>query len=168
MTTDRQRCVLLGIGNPDRGDDAVGRVVARQLRGFSLTNIEVIEHDGEGAALLTQLDGAVAAFVVDASASGAPAGTIRRFDVSAAPLPCLAFGLSTHGFGLAMAIELARTLGQLPPRCIIYAIEGVSFETGAPLSAPVQAAVAEVAQRLLGEITDRTERKDDSLCMKHR
>lgn len=158
---DNSQCIVLGIGNPDRGDDAAGRAVARQLRGFSPTNIEVIEHDGEGATLLTQFDGAAVAFVVDASASGAPPGTIRRFDVSAAPLPDLAFGLSTHGFGLAMAIELARTLGQLPPQCIIYAIEGASFEMGAPLSAPVQAAVAEVARRLLAEIPDWEERKDN-------
>ena len=168
MRKDAPRCIVLGIGNPDRGDDAVGRVVARHLRGFSPANTKIVEHDGEGTALLTQFDGAAVTFVVDASASGTPPGTIRRFDVSSAPLPDLAFGLSTHGFGLAMAIELARTLGQLPPRCIIYAIEGSSFETGAPLSPPVQAAVAEIARRLLAEITDRTAPMDGSPCMKHR
>jgi hydrogenase maturation protease len=161
MTSDRPYCIVLGIGNPDRGDDAVGRAVAGHLRGLSVANIKVIEHDGEGTALLTHFDGAAMAFLVDASASGAPAGTIRRFDVSAAPTPDLAFGLSTHGLGLSMAIELARALGQLPPRCIIYAIEGASFETGAPLSPPAQAAVAEVSRRLSAEIDDQAKQKDD-------
>jgi hydrogenase maturation protease len=161
MTNDGARCVVLGIGNLDRGDDAAGRAVAWHLRSFSLANIEILEHDGEGTALLARLDGAAVAFLVDASASRAGPGTIRRFDVSERPLPDLALGLSTHGFGLAMAIELARTLGQLPPRCVVYTIEAGSFEPGAPLSPLVQAAVAEVAHRLCAEISDAAERGAD-------
>jgi hydrogenase maturation protease len=160
MMSNRPRCIVLGVGNPDRGDDAAGRVVARDLRSLSLADVAVIEHDGEATALFAQFDGAAAAFVVDASASGAAPGTIRRFDVSAAPLPDLAFGLSTHGFGLAMATELARALGQLPPRCIIYTIEGGSFQLGASLSAPVATAVAAVVQRLRAELNDQGEGAD--------
>jgi hydrogenase maturation protease len=161
MTNDGCRRVVLGIGNPDRGDDAAGRIVAQHLRGLLPVDIEIIEHDGEGMSLLGQLDGTAAAFLVDASASDAPPGTIRRFDVGAAPMPHLAFGLSTHGFGLAMAIELARTLNQLPPRCIVYAIEGASFEPGAPLSPPMQTAVAEVARRLRAEIGHQARTEDN-------
>ena len=110
--------------------------------------------------LLARFDGAAMAFLVDACASGAPAGT------SAASMSCRTaarprFWVSTHGFGLAEAIELARALGQLPPRCIVYAIEGGSFETGAPLSPPAQAAVAEVSRRLSAEIDDQAKQKDD-------
>ncbi len=161
MTNDGARCVVLGIGNLDRGDDAAGRAVAWHLRSFSPANVEILEHDGEGTALLARLDGAAVAFLVDASASQAAPGTIRRFDVSAMPLPDLALGLSTHGFGLAMAIELARALGRLPPRCVVYTIEAGSFEPGAALSAPIQAAVAEVAHRLCAEINDPAERRAD-------
>jgi hydrogenase maturation protease len=161
MTNDGARCVVLGIGNLDRGDDAAGRAVAWHLRSFSPANVEILEHDGEGTALLARLDGAAVAFLVDASASRAAPGTIRRFDVTATPLPDLALGLSTHGFGLATAIELARALDQLPPRCVIYTIEGGLFEPGAPLSPPVQAAVAEVARRLRAEIGNPAERRAD-------
>ena len=152
MTNDRPRCIVLGIGNPDRGDDAAGPAVAQHLRSLLPPGVEVVTHSGEATALIVQMEGATLAFVVDACASGAPPGTIHRFDVSAAPLPDVALGLSTHGFGLATAIELARTLGQLPRRCIVYAIEGASFETGAPLSPPVTAGVAEAARRLRAEI----------------
>lgn len=160
MASASPRRIVLGVGNPDRGDDAAGRAVARHLRRLLPANVEVVEHDGEATTLLVQIDGATAAFVVDACASGAPAGTIRRFDVSAAPLPELGFGLSTHGFGLGMAIELARTLDQLPQQCIVYAIEGASFETGAPLSPPVAAAVGDVARRLYAEIADQMQKED--------
>ena len=148
MTRDRPRRVVLGIGNPERGDDAAGREVARLLRKMLPQDVAVAELDGDAADLLTRLEGAAAAFLVDACASDGSAGTVRRFDVVATPLPQHTFGLSTHALGLVEAIELARALGQLPPRCIVYAIEGASFDAGAPLSSPVAAAVAEVARRL--------------------
>jgi len=151
MARDGRRLVL-GIGNPERGDDASGRVVARLLRGKLPAGFEIVEVDGEATALLAQLEDAQEAFLVDACVSGAPAGTIRRFDVSAGPLPPGKFGLSTHSFGLKEALELARTLGSLPPRCIVYAIEGQSFELGEPLSPQVAAAATNVAARLRGEL----------------
>ncbi len=153
MTSDCPRRLVLGIGNPDRGDDAAGRNIARLLRWMLPHDVEVAEHDGEATGLLARLEGAAVAFLVDACASGAPAGTVQRFDVSAAALPQRAFGASTHGFGLADAIELARALGCLPPRCVVYAIEGASFEAGAPLSPAVAVVIADVARRLLAEIT---------------
>jgi hydrogenase maturation protease len=157
------RRIVIGIGNPDRGDDAAGRYVARLSRPMLPDNVVVVEHDGEATALVACLDGVDAAFLVDACSSGAPAGTVRRFDAAAARLPSVAFGLSTHGFGLAEAIELARVLGQLPPRCVVYAIEAARFEAGAALSPPVRAAAAEVARRLCIEIADldNTAREED-------
>jgi hydrogenase maturation protease len=146
--------MVLGVGNPDRGDDAAGRTVARLLRGMLPQDVEVAELDGEATDLLARLDGIATAFLIDACASDVSAGTVYRFDVGAAPLPQHAFTVSTHGFGLAEAIELARALGQLPPRCVVYAIEGGTFEAGAPLSPPVAAAVGDVARRLLAEVTD--------------
>ena len=156
------RCsrIVLGIGNPDRGDDAAGPAVARLLDGTLAADIEVAEHGGEAAALLGRLDGVNEAYLVDACASGASAGTVLRFDAASAPLPLGLFGLSTHSFGLAEAIELGRALGQLPRHCIVYAIEGGAFEAGEPLSPPVEAAVAEVARRLRAEIISEEHREE--------
>ena len=157
MANDYPRCIVLGIGNPDRGDDGAGPAVARQLWELSLQDVEVIEHGGEATALVAQMDGAASVFLIDACASGAPPGTIRRFDASAAPAPAeIALGLSTHGFGPAAAVELARSLGQLPHRCIIYTIEGASFAPGAPLSPYVATGVAQVVVRVCAEIADST------------
>lgn len=149
------RRIVIGIGNPDRGDDAAGRSVVRLLRPLLPDDVAVTEHDGEATSLLAQLDGADAAFLVDACASGGPVGTVYRFDTAAAPLPAGGFGLSTHGFGLSEGIELARALGQLPRCCIVYAIEGGCFETGAALSPQVRISVVDVVHRLLAEITDQ-------------
>jgi hydrogenase maturation protease len=111
-------------------------------------------------ALITQMNRAERVFLIDACVSGARPGTIHRFDVSAAPVPAVAVGLSSHGFGVAAAIELARALGQLPDQCIIYTIEAGSFEMGAPLSPRVAAGVVEVAGRVLAEIANYASRED--------
>ncbi len=147
--------MVVGIGNPDRGDDAAGPAVVQRLRGALGQDIELAEENGETAALLARIERVDAAYLVDACASGAPAGTVMRFDAAATPLPHHTFGLSTHGLGLAEAIELARALGQLPPTCVVYAIEGASFEAGAPLTPAISDAVAEVARRLRAEISGR-------------
>lgn len=147
--------IVIGLGNPDRGDDAAGREVARRLRETGLLSADILELDGEATALLARLEGASAAILVDASISGGPPGMVRRFDVAAGPLPSGAFGVSSHGFGLAEAIELARALGALPPRCIVYAIEGERFDIGAPMSACVWAAIGGLAQRVRDELENR-------------
>jgi hydrogenase maturation protease len=146
------RRIVVGIGNPDRGDDGAGRLVAQRLSGVLPAEVAVIEHDGEAASLLDRLDGVHAAFLIDACLSGQPSGTVRRVDVDAEALPDLQFGLSTHGFGLAEAIALGKALGSLPPRCVIFAIEAASFETGAALSPAVADAVETVAATVRDEV----------------
>jgi len=143
-------CLVVGIGNADRGDDAVGHLVARRLGARRIAGVRVLERSGESSGLLDCLSGAQAAYLVDASRSGKPPGTVSRHDVAAAPLPRAASGCSTHGLGLAEAIELARALGRLPRRCVVYAIEGHAYDIGAPLS-PAVAAAAEQAARMIAE-----------------
>jgi hydrogenase maturation protease len=146
------RALVIGIGNPDRGDDGAGRAIAQRLQGLVPKDVEVLEHDGEATALVARLDGAPAVLIVDACQSGAHAGTVHRFEAHRAPLPAAQFGLSTHGFGLASAIELARALSQLPQPCIVYAVEGKCFEPGAGLSPPLTAAIDTIASRILAEL----------------
>jgi hydrogenase maturation protease len=149
---DGKACRVIGLGNPDRGDDGAGRAVARWLAGRLPPGVEILERGGEAADLLACLEGAAAVYLVDASALAGAPGRVRRFDAAAAPLPAQSFAFSTHGLGLAEAVELARALGSLPPRCVVYAIEGRDFAPGAPLSPAVAAAVAEAGGLLTREI----------------
>ena len=110
--------------------------------------VEIVQSAGDMSQVLTQLQGADAAILVDASSSGAAAGAVQRFDVVAKPLPRELFSVSTHGIGVADAIELARVLGDLPAVCIVYAIEARRFDAGEALSAAVAAAVPQVAERV--------------------
>jgi hydrogenase maturation protease len=142
------RRLIVGVGNRDRGDDAVGRVVAERLRACGFQDIEIIEESGEAARLLDCFVGADTVWLLDAAMSGAPIGTIQCFDVSAAPLPQGQTMVSTHGFGLAEAIELARALKRLPRQCIVYTVEIDSCEMGAPLTPEVAAGAQELQARI--------------------
>ncbi len=143
--------VVVGLGNLLRGDDAAGIAVVRRLR--AAAGVRAVEQDGGAIALADAIRGARAAFVVDA-ASGAIPGRVRRWDAVAQPLPHGLFGASSHGFGVAEGIELARALGELPPTCIVYALEGARFDLGALMSEAVEDAVVEVARRIEAELND--------------
>lgn len=145
-------CLVIGIGNPDRGDDAVGRVVAHRLRAHCVPGVQVVEHGGETAGLLACFEKAETVYLIDAMVAGAPPGTISRFDVAAMELPHTRFGYSTHGLGLAEAIELARALGRLPRHCIVYAVEIHASEIGAALSPEVAVAADKVAAMIRDEM----------------
>src|SRR5512145_3075445 len=122
--------LIIGIGNEYRSDDAAGLIVARRLKERLADSVKVIEQSGDGAALMEAWRGAETVIIFDAVMSGAAAGTIHRFDVSAQPLPKSGFRCSTHAFGVAEAIELARALGELPRSLIVYGIEGNNFAAG--------------------------------------
>lgn len=146
------KVLIIGIGNPYRRDDAVGLIVARALREKNLDNIEVLELSGEGSALIEAWQGAERVIVIDAVCSDATPGTIFRFETHRQPIPTKFFRYSTHNFGLAEAIELARSLGQLPKELIVYGIEGKDFSPGEGLSFEVAHVVSQVLKQILSDI----------------
>jgi hydrogenase maturation protease len=147
-TTEKSKTLIIGVGNPDRGDDAAGILVARQLKRASPEGFEVIEQIGDGAALMDAWQGFDTVILVDAVQSGAPPGTIHRLDARAQPIPSRFFHCSTHAFGVAEAIETARALDRLPPRVLVFGIEGNNFGAGEEISDKISAACTEVAARI--------------------
>ena len=143
------RTLIIGLGNEYRRDDAVGLVVARRLRQAAPKSVGVLEETGEGASLLESWQDADTVILIDAVQSGAAPGTLHRLDAHAQPIAKKFFRFSTHAFGLAEAVELGRALGRLPPRLIVYGIEGKSFEAGVGLSPEVEAAALEAVERVL-------------------
>lgn len=141
--------LVIGLGNPDRGDDGVGRLVARLLRDCLPPTVIIEEQDGAAADLIERLRDAGNVILIDAAVTGAPAGTIHDIDCTGdgAALPTAA-SASSHGLGVAEAIALARVLHGLPSICRLYAIEGVTFGPGAAMSPAVAAAAEELAVRL--------------------
>jgi hydrogenase maturation protease len=130
--------LMIGIGNPDRGDDAAGVLAARHVHGG-----RVIEW-ADCSVLLDLWEDADDVIVIDAMCSGRPAGTIQRFDAWRDRLPAHGF-VSTHAFGVAEAVEMARALDRLPGRLTVYGIEASDLTVGAAPCPEVAAAAQDVA-----------------------
>jgi hydrogenase maturation protease len=149
---DHSHLLIVGIGNPFRSDDAAGIVLSRLLRDCVPPGVRVIEETGEGAALLDAWRGATAVILVDAVQSGAAPGTFHRLDLRAQEIPHQFFRYSTHAFGVAEAVELARALNRLPPRLIFHGIEGKQFASGEGLSPEVERALPSTLHYILEDV----------------
>jgi len=147
--------VVIGVGNPARGDDAAGLEVVRRVRASSQAAAAFRESNGDAAALMDMWTGYARAIVADAAHGGGAAGHVHRFQAERGPLPAALLATSTHDFGVACAVELARALGRLPPEVVVYAIEGEDYSHGRELSAAVEAAVAALVPRIREELTSR-------------
>ncbi|HVA00907.1 MAG TPA: hydrogenase maturation protease [Terriglobia bacterium] len=147
-----ENVLVIGIGNSYRRDDAVGLVVARELKERAQASVTVLEHGGEGADLMEVWRDARLVILVDAARSGAQAGALHRIDCNLEPLPPSMFGDSTHAFSVAEAVELSRVLGRLPGRLIVFGIEGEDYRIGTELSPAVRLAVPKVVDAVLEEI----------------
>jgi hydrogenase maturation protease len=146
------KSLVVGIGNPDRGDDGIGPLVARQLVGCAPPDVRITERAGDVLALIEDWAGYDTVILIDAAAPGATPGSIHRIDLMTTELPTDISLSSTHAFGVGNAVSLARTLGLLPRSLVVYAIEGANFEPGAHLSPNVAAAAEEVAAHVIAEL----------------
>jgi hydrogenase maturation protease len=145
--------VVIGVGNSLRGDDGAGLEVARRLGPGALrARVEVRTHEGEALGLLELWAGARAAIIVDAVRSGAPPGTLHRFDVSARSTAVRVKSFSsTHALDVCEAVEFARALGRLPATVVLLAVEGRSFAAGCGLSPEVQRGLAGLTRAVARE-----------------
>lgn len=139
---------MIGVGNDLRRDDGAGPAAVEGLRKESPGRFTLTTHHGEGTGLIEAWRGADTVVLIDATRSGAAPGTVQRFDVDDTPLPSEMFRCSSHQFGVAEAVEMARILGRLPRRLVVYGIEGAAFDYGEDLSPEVRRAVAEVTRRI--------------------
>jgi len=151
---------VIGVGNPERGDDGAGREVARRLAARKPCGLDVCESDGEGAALLASWEGADRVILVDACRGSGHPGRIRAVDVDDAESLARLQTVSTHSFGVAAAVGLARALGRLPSDLVIYAIEGRDFQVGRGLTPEVDRAADAVVALVVHRCRPGTQPQD--------
>ena len=137
--------IVIGLGNPDRGDDAVGVQVAREVAAERL-DVLTLEFDDPSEALDAWGPEDIVV-VADAISTGGLPGDIHVVDVLEQKLPAGNWSAGgTHAFGLAAIVELARTLDLLPRRLVVVGVEAARFEHGAPMSEAVENAVLAAAE----------------------
>ncbi|WP_018868808.1 hydrogenase maturation protease [Thioalkalivibrio sp. ALgr3] len=147
--TDKEALVI-GIGNPWRGDDGIGHAVVDALA--DTPGLATAKSHGEPAELMELWQGHDPVVLVDAIVTGATPGTLHRLDARE-PLPRGA-RYSSHGIGLAEAVELARSLDELPDTLIVHGIELARLEDGAGLSPEIRDSLARVVSRITGDLAE--------------
>ncbi len=152
----RRPPLVIGIGHRLRQDDAIGPMVIDRLRATEPGGrMDLLELSGEGAALIEAWDGREAVVVIDAMRSGRPPGALVRLDAVVEPCPADTFRHSSHQFGLAAAIEMARVLGRLPRRLTVVGVEGERFGFGDGLTPAVADALKEAMALVCAAVTER-------------
>ena len=153
----RSPTVVIGVGNPMRGDDGVGPAVIDALRVAEdrlSPGVELVAVDGEATRVIELWRERRLAVVVDAVVSGAVPGTVHRFDRPAVDeISSWRAGTSSHAAGVAEAMVLGTALDRVPDRLVLLGVEAAVIDMGGGLSAPVAAAVPV----LVTEIVDLTE-----------
>ncbi|MGO8875356.1 MAG: hydrogenase maturation protease [Acidimicrobiales bacterium] len=135
--------LVIGVGNPYRRDDGVGIAVIERLREVGVPSLDLVEESGEPVALVQRWSGRDTVVLVDAVESGAPAGTLHRFECVGGEWDVAppAAAVSTHGIGVAEAVALGDALECLPRHLVLYGIEVGDVGNGVGLSPEVAAAL---------------------------
>jgi len=157
-----QKICFIGIGNRFRSDDAAGIKIMEALSEDALPGASYLEASGEGATLIEMIEKEEVVYLFDAVSSGQKPGTIFRFDAAAEKVPAKFFNYSTHAFSVAEAVEMARALNKLPPKLILFGVEGKNFEQAKQISNEVAGAIKKVVENVKKETTILNDASDKS------
>lgn len=142
--------IVFGIGQPERGDDGAGWLVADLVANHSMPDVEVAHVSADPSSLLLdpRWDTAQTVVLVDAVVTGAEPGTVHHWDAQDLVGTVSVTSGGSHDLGVATTLALATALGRLPCDLTVVGIEAGQFEAGTPPSHAVMAAVERVAAAL--------------------
>ena len=143
--SDRAPVLVLAVGNPSRGDDAIGPELAARLEAAGLPGVEVISEFQMQVENALDLVGRERVIFVDAG-TGTPAPFELRHVHAAAEFLHTSHALSPE----AVLATYRRVTGNEPPEAWLLCVRGESFELGEALS-PAAAANLESAWLALME-----------------
>jgi hydrogenase maturation protease len=128
------RWLVVGLGNPLAGDDAIGLDIVRAAA--PMTSCDLMELPLAGTRLFDLLDREGPVLFVDAVVSDAPAGTIHLLNLPDECVHPRSFtSLSTHGWNLGEVLSLRNVLGLVSPRIALLGIEVEDVSPGSLASA---------------------------------
>jgi hydrogenase maturation protease len=148
--------VIMGLGNPLRGDDGVGVRVAQVLAMKNLpSGVEVVDGGTQGLGIVNLMEGYRRAIVVDAAEIGKAPGQFIRFTLDEARPRGEDEHLSVHGAGLRDALLLAQALKTLPDKVIIFGVQPANLAWEDSLSPEVEAGLPALVKAVMAEIICR-------------
>jgi hydrogenase maturation protease len=127
--------LVIAIGNPSRGDDALGPLAAERIEAMNLPDVEVLVDFQLQVEHSLDLAGRRCVLFIDASAS------LDEPYVLAPVEPRCDASFTSHALApSAVLFNFQQLIGEPPPAWVL-AIRGQSFELGEGLSAPAERAV---------------------------
>ncbi len=140
----KPRLLVLAIGNPSRGDDALGPALLDALAAAGVGaagDVELLTDFQLQVEHALDLDGRDAVLFADAAFAGAACGAELRPISADASAP-----LASHSLRPQAVLRVFHDIhGRPAPPAWLLAIEGRQFELGAALSAPARAHLAQAA-----------------------
>lgn len=137
------RLLVLAIGNPSRGDDALGPLLLERLQDKALSDVELLVDFQLQVEHCLDLIGRQAVVLVDSAASGP-----EPFDFcSIGPKRDASF--SSHTLSPQALLYIYCELYGKPPKTHVLAIRGYDYRLGAGLTARARANLAAAESHLL-------------------
>ena len=145
--------LIVGLGNPLRGDDGIGIRAIQMLAAETLpAGVEVVEGGTQGLGLVSLMEGRRRVILVDAANVGQPPGRFVRFSPQEARLLGSDRQISIHDAGLRDVLLLAETLKLLPDEVAIYGMQPANLDWDDDLSPQVKAAMPELVRAIIHEV----------------
>jgi len=148
--------VIFAVGNPSRGDDAIGPEICGRLEKWLKNEgladqFELIEDFQLQIEHALDLQGRQLALFIDAGANTAAPYTFQRIE------PASAIAHSTHELPPEAVLQVyLQTEGSEPPPAFVLCVRGEQFELGEPLTEAAEAYVdtsLELLQTLCRQMT---------------
>jgi hydrogenase maturation protease len=150
---------IIGCGNLNRSDDAVGVIIAQRLQKYLAEkphpNVQVYDCGTAGMEVMFQARGSKKLVIIDASSTGSEAGAVFQVpgeELAALPEP----SYNLHDFRWDHALATGRKIFQddFPQDVIVYLIEAANLDFGLDLSSVVQNAADLVFEKVIKIIWD--------------
>ncbi|MEZ5543050.1 MAG: hydrogenase maturation protease [Pseudomonadota bacterium] len=129
--------LIIGIGNPSRGDDAIGPLAIERLATLDLADVELLTDFQLQVEHALDLVGRREVIFIDAAAAGVAPFDFRPVVPTADPGPL------SHALSPAAVLAAFRSVcTAAPPAAFALAVRGYDFTLGAPLSTRATANLA--------------------------
>jgi len=143
------RKLVIAVGNPSRGDDALGPLLATRLEALALPDVEVLSDFQLQIEYVLDLADRSEVVFADASVSSPAPFTFTPL------VPARDASFTSHAMSPASLLDAYPGLvGGAPPRASTLAIRGYAFELGAPLSARAAANLEAAFPALVDRLRD--------------
>jgi hydrogenase maturation protease len=140
--------LIIGIGNPSRGDDAIGPLAIERLEALKLPGAELLTDFQLQVEHALDLIGRREVVFIDAAASGAAPFSFEPV------IPAADASATSHALSPAAVLQafLRVTDAPLPP-AFVLAVRGYDFELGAPMSAAAARNLDAALEMLVSRLT---------------